>query len=45
MEDVCGGNKPYLGTGHLEAEHFRIKDKAIYQVGGDRNIVRLKSVV
>lgn len=32
MKDVCGGNKPYLGTGHLEAEHLRIKDKAIFQV-------------
>lgn len=32
MEDVCGGAKPYLGAGHLEAEHLRIKDKAIFQV-------------
>lgn len=32
MEDVCGGAKPYLGAGHLEAEHLRVKDKAIFQV-------------
>lgn len=32
MESVCGGAKPYLGAGHLEAEHLRIKDKAIFQV-------------
>lgn len=31
MEDVCGGTKPYLSTGHLEAEHHRVKDKAIFQ--------------
>lgn len=31
MEDVCGGTKPYLSTGHLEAEHFRVKDKSIFQ--------------
>lgn len=32
MEDVCGGNRPYLSTGHLDAEHLRIKDKALYHV-------------
>lgn len=32
MEDVCGGNKPYLSSGHLEAEHMRIKDKSIVKV-------------
>lgn len=32
MEEICGGTKPYLGEGHLEAEHLRIRDKAIYQV-------------
>lgn len=32
MEQVCGGAKPYLGAGHLDAEHLRIKDKAIFQV-------------
>lgn len=35
MDDVCGGTKPYLGAGHLEAEHLRIKDKAIFQVCGN----------
>lgn len=32
MEDVCGGTKPYLSTGHLDAEHLRVKDKALFQV-------------
>lgn len=32
MEQVCGGAKPYLGAGHLDAEHLRIKDKAVFQV-------------
>lgn len=32
MEEICGGQKPYLSEGHLEAEHLRIRDKAIYQV-------------
>lgn len=32
MEEICGGQKPYLGEGHLEAEHLRIRDKAIFQV-------------
>lgn len=31
MEVVCGGAKPYLSTAHLEAEHQRIKDKALNQ--------------
>lgn len=31
MEGVCGGAKPYLSTAHLEAEHQRIKDKALNQ--------------
>ncbi|XP_071454214.1 atlastin isoform X2 [Hetaerina americana] len=29
MESVCGGTKPFLNTAHLEAEHLRIKDKAM----------------
>lgn len=33
MEDVCGGTRPYLSTGHLDAEHLRVKDKAVFQVG------------
>lgn len=32
MEEVCGGTRPYLSTGHLDSEHLRIKDKAIQQV-------------
>lgn len=32
MEEICGGQKPYLSEGHLEAEHLRIRDKAIFQV-------------
>lgn len=31
MDDVCGGNKPYLNTAMMESEHRRVKDKAIYQ--------------
>lgn len=38
MEDVCGGTKPYLGVAHLDAEHLRIKDKAIHQVCLDHEI-------
>ncbi|KAG8228439.1 hypothetical protein J437_LFUL003916 [Ladona fulva] len=29
MEVVCGGTKPFLSSAHLEAEHLRIKDKAL----------------
>lgn len=32
MEEICGGPKPYLSEAHLEAEHLRIRDKAIFQV-------------
>lgn len=32
MEEICGGTQPYLSEGHLEAEHLRIRDKAIFQV-------------
>lgn len=41
MEEVCGGAKPYLQTQLLEAEHSRIKDKALHsfhskrKMGGD----------
>ena len=31
MEGVCGGAKPYLNSAHLEAEHQRIKEKALFQ--------------
>ncbi|XP_046402727.1 atlastin isoform X2 [Ischnura elegans] len=29
MESVCGGTKPFLSSEHLEAEHLRIKYKAL----------------
>lgn len=32
MDEVCGGTRPYLSSGHLEAEHLRVKDKAIFLV-------------
>lgn len=38
MEDVCGGTKPYLSTGHLDAEHLRIKDKALFQFSSKRKM-------
>lgn len=38
MEDVCGGNKPYLNTATMEAEHRRIKDKAIHQFQSKRKM-------
>jgi len=38
MEDVCGGTRPYLNTGHLDAEHLRIKDKALHQFTAKRKM-------
>lgn len=38
MEEVCGGQKPYLSSGHLEAEHLRIKDKALHQFDAKRKM-------
>ncbi|XP_045502422.1 atlastin isoform X1 [Colias croceus] len=41
MEEICGGAKPYLQTQLLEAEHRRIRDKALHafrskrKMGGD----------
>ena len=41
MEEVCGGARPYLQTTLLEAEHARVKDKALLafrakrKMGGD----------
>lgn len=32
MEEVCGGVRPYLSAGHLEAEHMRIKEKSLNAV-------------
>ena len=32
MEEVCGGNRPFLNTAHLDSEHLRIKEKALHQV-------------
>ncbi|XP_055848492.1 atlastin isoform X1 [Episyrphus balteatus] len=38
MEEVCGGTRPYLSTGHLDAEHLRIKDKALFQFATKRKM-------
>ncbi|XP_049952432.1 atlastin isoform X1 [Schistocerca serialis cubense] len=38
MEEVCGGTKPYLSSAHLEAEHNRVKDKAIHQFRSKRKM-------
>uniref|UniRef100_A0A2M4A1Q3 Putative conserved plasma membrane protein n=1 Tax=Anopheles triannulatus TaxID=58253 RepID=A0A2M4A1Q3_9DIPT len=38
MEDVCGGTKPYLSTGHLDSEHSRIKEKALHQFSSKRKM-------
>uniref|UniRef100_A0A0K8TP26 Putative conserved plasma membrane protein n=1 Tax=Tabanus bromius TaxID=304241 RepID=A0A0K8TP26_TABBR len=38
MEEVCGGTRPYLNTGHLDAEHLRIKDKALFQFASKRKM-------
>ncbi|KAJ0173424.1 hypothetical protein K1T71_010573 [Dendrolimus kikuchii] len=41
MEEVCGGARPYLQTQLLEAEHARVRDKALHafhdkcKMGGD----------
>jgi atlastin len=48
MEGVCGGPKHVLGTEHLEAEHLRIKDRAMLhfrskrKMGGDEFSERYK---
>lgn len=38
MENVCGGDKPYLNTASLESEHGRIKDKAMEHFDGRRKM-------
>lgn len=38
MEDVCGGNRPYLSAQHLDSEHRRIKDKAIVNFSSKRKM-------
>ncbi|XP_055380890.1 atlastin [Condylostylus longicornis] len=38
MEEVCGGNRPYLNPGHLEAEHLRIKDKSVFHFASKRKM-------
>lgn len=38
METVCGGTKPYLNNATMEAEHRRIKDKAIHQFQSKRKM-------
>lgn len=38
MEEICGGNKPYMNTDRLESEHLRIKDKAVAQFSSKRKM-------
>jgi len=38
MEEICGGTQPYLSEGHLDAEHLRIRDKAIFQFTSKRKL-------
>ena len=38
MEEVCGGNKPYLNTAAIESEHRRHKDKALHQFQSKRKM-------
>ncbi|XP_065167409.1 atlastin isoform X2 [Atheta coriaria] len=38
MEDVCGGAKPYMNTATIEAEHRRVKDKALNQFASKRKM-------
>ncbi|XP_022209542.2 atlastin [Drosophila obscura] len=38
MEEVCGGTRPYLSTAHLETEHIRVKDKALFQFASKRKM-------
>lgn len=41
MEEICGGNKPFMSTARIEAEHDRVKEKALAlfqsrrKMGGD----------
>lgn len=38
MEDICGGNKPYLNTSKMESEHRRVKEKAMHQFQSKRKM-------
>lgn len=38
MEEICGGNKPYLNTIKMESEHRKVKDKAIHQFQSKRKM-------
>ena len=38
MEAVCGGTKPFLATAHLESEHQRCVEKALYQFSNKRKM-------
>lgn len=38
MEGVCGGAKPFLATAHLESEHNRCVDRALYQFQNKRKM-------
>lgn len=44
MEEVCGGTRPYLSAGHLEAEHLRVKEKSLNQVSSLLvNLIKLQT--
>lgn len=38
MEEICGGPKPYLQTALLEAEHGRVRDKALHAFHSKRKM-------
>ncbi|XP_014218612.1 atlastin isoform X2 [Copidosoma floridanum] len=38
MDCVCGGTKPFLATAHLESEHSRCVDRALYQFENKRKM-------
>lgn len=38
MEEICGGQKPYMKSAELEIEHLRVKDKAIEQFNAKRKM-------
>lgn len=41
MESVCGGNKPFMATAHLDSEHSRCFERSLHlfqnkrKMGGD----------
>lgn len=38
MEEICGGNKPFMSTARIEAEHDRVKGKAMELFGSRRKM-------